>query len=64
MDTGTGIVVATDDGLPFIANVGVDKLEVEAELIGGDCEGMRVVKSRENEVWSAGDDGVVRVYQC
>ena len=62
--SGTGLAVATDDGLPFIANISLDIPEVEAEFVGGDCEGVRAVRSRENEVWTAGDDGVVRVYQC
>lgn len=61
--TGTGLIVATDDGLPFVADIGSDKPKVEAELVGGDCEGVRAVRSREWEVWTAGDDGVVRVYQ-
>jgi proteasomal ATPase-associated factor 1 len=61
---GTGLAVATDDGLPFIAGIGSDKPTTQAELIGGDCEGVRVVRSKEGEVWTAGDDGVVRVYQC
>jgi proteasomal ATPase-associated factor 1 len=61
--TGTELVVATDDGLPFIASVDSDRLAVVAELVGGDCEPVRVVRSRENEVWTAGDDGVVRVYR-
>ena len=62
--TGTRLVVATDDGLPFIASVGSDRPVVEAELIGGDCEGVRVVRCKDSEVWTAGDDGIVRVYQC
>jgi proteasomal ATPase-associated factor 1 len=61
---GTGLAVATDDGLSFIAGIGLDKPTTQAELIGGDCEGVRVVRSKEGEVWTAGDDGVVRVYQC
>lgn len=57
-----GLAVATDDGLPFIAKVSEDGPGVEMELVGGDCEGVRIVRAREGELWTAGDDGVVRVY--
>jgi len=68
-------VVVTDDGLPFVARIRrIDAkegsgssadVEVEAELIGGDCDAVRVVRTREDgEIWTAGDDGVVRVYRC
>lgn len=63
------LVVVTDDGLPFIARLNIHEdpptpPQVDAELVGGDCEGIRVVRIRdgEGEVWTAGDDGVVRVY--
>lgn len=57
-----GLVVATDDGLPFIVSVGTGSPMVESELVGGDCDGVRVVRTQERRIWTAGDDGVVRVY--
>lgn len=60
--TSTGLVVATDDGLPFVVMFNGDMPGVEAELVGVDCEGVRVLRYRNGEVWTAGDDGVVRMY--
>ncbi|KAF7982723.1 hypothetical protein HWV62_26584 [Athelia sp. TMB] len=67
-----GLVVGTDDGLPFIAAFGAGgeegeeegvRVRVRAELVGSDCDAVRVVRVRGGEVWVAGDDGVVRVYE-
>ncbi|KZP34021.1 WD40 repeat-like protein [Athelia psychrophila] len=59
-----GLVVVTDDGLPYIARLTADpgSAAVQAEIVGSDCEAVRVVKVRGREIWTAGDDGVVRVY--
>jgi len=61
------LVVITEDGLPFVARIQhIDAREdgggsaevdvdVEAELIGGDCDAVRVVSTREEgEIWTAG----------
>lgn len=57
-----GLVVATDDGLSYIVRLGTEFAAVQAEIIAGDCEAIRVLKVREREIWLAGDDGVVRSY--
>jgi proteasomal ATPase-associated factor 1 len=63
-DEHAGLAIATEDGLPFIASVKSDGLEVVAELIGGDCDGLRSVRASgsDHDVWTAGDDGIVRKY--
>ncbi|THU84784.1 hypothetical protein K435DRAFT_783633 [Dendrothele bispora CBS 962.96] len=81
-----GLVIATTDGLPWIAELnyphdesqdpgsGEDdhtgKVSIYAELTGGDVDPVRAVavigSGPENqsgiEVWTAGDDGIVRRY--
>ncbi|KAF5378520.1 hypothetical protein D9615_007059 [Tricholomella constricta] len=63
---GLDVVVATADGLPYVAAVLPDGPGVSAELVGGDCDAVRCVRARSVEegsgwdVWSAGDDAVVR----
>lgn len=55
------LAVATEDGLTYIANVRPEGPEVYAEIISGDCDGVRAVKvGLEGELWTAADDGVVR----
>ncbi|KAH0586417.1 Proteasomal ATPase-associated factor 1 [Termitomyces sp. J132] len=59
------LVVATSDGLPYVANVLPDGPGVAVELVGGDCDPVRSVCVRETtagaqDIWSAGDDAVVR----
>ncbi|KAG6914869.1 hypothetical protein DXG01_014844 [Tephrocybe rancida] len=61
----TRLVVASADGLPYVANVLPDGPSVASELVGGDCDPVRSVRVRNAEggtwdVWSAGDDAVVR----
>ncbi|KAF7977381.1 hypothetical protein HWV62_3991 [Athelia sp. TMB] len=74
-----GLVVGTDDGLAYVASFSSDagegegegegevrvrvRVRVGAELVGSDCDAVRVVRVRGGEVWVAGDDGVVRVYE-
>ncbi|KII89068.1 hypothetical protein PLICRDRAFT_91516 [Plicaturopsis crispa FD-325 SS-3] len=67
---GESLVVAGADGLPYVVRLNGEedvatKVETVAELVGGDCYPVRVVQARdgEGEVWTAGDDGVVRVYK-
>lgn len=61
--TETEVVIATEDGLPYVAGVRPDGPQVHMELIGLDCDAVRVVKAAENgAVWTAGDDGIVRRY--
>lgn len=59
-----GLAIATEDGLPYIAGVRPEGPFVEAELVGTDCEAVRCVRVRgdSGDVWTAGDDGVVRQY--
>ncbi|KZT25945.1 WD40 repeat-like protein [Neolentinus lepideus HHB14362 ss-1] len=64
-DGELGLAIATEDGLPYIAEVRPEGPGVVAELVGGDCEAVRAVRVRSEdagEVWTAGDDGIVRKY--
>ncbi|KAJ3759905.1 WD40-repeat-containing domain protein [Lentinula raphanica] len=69
-----GLVVATADGLPWIATL-TDlpvsgecntQVSVYAELVGGDVDAVRHVcvhtADTQVEVWTASDDGIVRRY--
>jgi len=57
------VVVATEDGLPYVAGVRPDGPQVHTELIGSDCDAVRMVRVAENgTIWTAGDDGMVRKY--
>lgn len=62
------LAVATVDGLPFRLGLGIggdaEPLSpyVMEELVGLDCDPVRVVRVRGNDMWIAGDDGVVRKY--
>ncbi|KAK7691141.1 hypothetical protein QCA50_006244 [Cerrena zonata] len=60
-----GLAIATDDGLPYIADVRPEGPSVRAELVGTDCDGVRSIRVRSagGEVWTAGDDGIVRKYE-
>ncbi|KAI0073664.1 WD40 repeat-like protein [Panus rudis PR-1116 ss-1] len=60
----TSLAVATEDGLPYVVDVGPNGPSVAAELIGTDCDPVRRVRlgSGRGEVWTAGDDGFVRQY--
>ena len=61
--TEAEVAVATEDGLPYVAGVRPDGPQVRTELIGSDCDAVRMVRVTENgAVWTAGDDGVVRKY--
>lgn len=61
--TEAEVVVVTEDGLPYVAGVRPDGPQVHTELIGSDCDAVRVVRVTENgAVWTAGDDGIVRKY--
>lgn len=57
------VVIVTEDGLPYVAGVRPDGPQVHTELIGSDCDAVRVVRvAGSGGVWTAGDDGVVRRY--
>ena len=60
-----GLAIATEDGLPYVANVRPEGPSVRAELAGVDCDAVRAVRvgSNHGTVWTAGDDGVVRRYE-
>ncbi|KAH9846028.1 WD40 repeat-like protein [Lenzites betulinus] len=57
-----GVVVATEDGLPYIANIQPHGPSVHVELVGTDCDGVRFVRAVGGDVWTAADDGIVRRY--
>ncbi|TFK72609.1 WD40 repeat-like protein [Pluteus cervinus] len=62
----TGLVLGANDGLPYVANVIPHGPGVQMELIGSDCDAVRHVVTRRNgerkEIWTAGDDAIVRRY--
>lgn len=61
--TETEVVIVAEDGLPYVAGVRPDGPQVHTELIGSDCDAVRIVKAAENgAIWTAGDDGIVRRY--
>ncbi|KDQ18802.1 hypothetical protein BOTBODRAFT_476482 [Botryobasidium botryosum FD-172 SS1] len=62
--TPTGqIVVATDDGLPYRADVPTGAPRVIEELVGGNCDAVRAIAVGMNDdVWTAWDDGLIRRY--
>ncbi|KAF9652621.1 WD40 repeat-like protein [Thelephora ganbajun] len=61
--TDAEVVVGTEDGLPYVAGVRPDGPQVHTELIGPDCDAVRMVRVTENgAIWTAGDDGTVRKY--
>ena len=61
--TEAEVVVVAEDGLPYVASVWPDGPQVHTELIGSDCDAVRMVKiAEEGAIWTAGDDGVVRKY--
>ncbi|OCH87596.1 WD40 repeat-like protein [Obba rivulosa] len=62
-----GLAIATSDGLPYVARLQTAAVDVGVELVGLDCDAVRVIRTvpgREGgeEIWTAGDDGVVRRY--
>lgn len=59
----TGLAIATEDGLPYIADVHPSGPNVRAELVGGNCDCVSSVKWGAGSVWTAADDGVVRQYR-
>ncbi|KAH9935945.1 WD40 repeat-like protein [Epithele typhae] len=61
--TGVGVAVATEDGLPYVADVRPNGPLVRAELVGTDCDQVRFVRVIGGDVWTAADDGVVRRYE-
>lgn len=65
-DEGTpplgGLAIATEDGLPYVANIQPSGADVRAELVGTDCDAVRLVRAAGRHVWTAADDGVVRRY--
>ncbi|PIL24960.1 hypothetical protein GSI_12847 [Ganoderma sinense ZZ0214-1] len=58
-----GLAIATEDGLPYVAEVRPSGPQVRAELVGTDCDAVRFVRVVGNSVWSAADDGVVKRYR-
>ncbi|KDQ52262.1 hypothetical protein JAAARDRAFT_40382 [Jaapia argillacea MUCL 33604] len=60
-----GLVIGTEDGLPYVAGIHPEGPGVVAELVGVDCDAVRIVRVRgegEADIWTAADDGVVRRY--
>ena len=58
-----GLAIASEDGLPYVAEMVPSGPRVHAELVGTDCDAVRFVRTVGNDVWSAADDGVVRRYR-
>ncbi|KAJ8490196.1 hypothetical protein ONZ51_g2455 [Trametes cubensis] len=58
-----GLAIATEDGLPYIAELHSSGPRVHAELVGTDCDAVRFVKTAGHDVWSTADDGLVRRYK-
>ena len=54
--------IATEDGLPYVADVSPNGPVIRAELVGTDCDAVRFVRVVGRDVWSASDDGAVRRY--
>jgi len=62
-DAGVGVVIGTEDGLSYVASVRPEGPAVLSELVGTDCDAIRVVRvSSDGAIWSAGDDGIIRRY--
>ncbi|KAF8345036.1 WD40-repeat-containing domain protein [Amanita rubescens] len=64
--SGSGLGVATSDGLPFVAGLsgeGNVNVNVAAELAGVNCDAVRSVRVRDGEVWCASDDAIVRKWK-
>lgn len=59
-----GLAIATEDGLPYTAHVRPEGPSVRSELTGSDCDPIRCIRVRSatGEIWTAGDDGIVRKY--
>lgn len=58
-----GLAIATEDGLPFVADVYPSGQRVRAELVGGNCDAVKAVKWAAAAIWTASDDGIVRQYR-
>jgi len=57
------VIIVAEDGLPYVASIRPDGPQVHTELIGSDCDAVRIVRVAEDGgVWTAGDDGIVRKY--
>ena len=65
-ESEVGLAIATADGLPYIAGIVPEGPMVRAELVGTDCDPVKSVRVRtgedRREVWSAGNDAIVRRY--
>ncbi|KAF4569697.1 hypothetical protein EYR40_008677 [Pleurotus pulmonarius] len=63
-NSSVGLAIATSDGLPFIAKIRADaEVSVAKELVGIHCDGVRCLRSVGDDIWYAGDDGIVRRYR-
>lgn len=60
--SGPELVVGTVDGLPFRLAIDETGPRVLEELVGFDCDPVRVVRAAAGHVWIAGDDGLVRKF--
>lgn len=63
-DEEIGLAIAAQDGLSYIANVRPQGPSVRTELVGTECDAVRCIRAGpdEGDVWTAGDDGMVRRY--
>ncbi|PCH39929.1 WD40 repeat-like protein [Wolfiporia cocos MD-104 SS10] len=63
-EAGVGLAIATEDGLPYVADVRPGGPNVRAELVGQDCDPVHAVRVVQGlYVWTTADDGVVRQYR-
>ena len=57
------ILISTSDAFPYLATVRPEGPGVIGEIVGGDCDPVRVMRTRgSKEFWTASDDGIVRKY--
>ncbi|KAJ7579144.1 WD40-repeat-containing domain protein [Mycena floridula] len=58
------LFVSPSDALPYVATVRPQGPNVLAEIIGGDCDTVKAIRPQNStEFWTAGDDGIVRLYK-
>ncbi|KZV65401.1 WD40 repeat-like protein [Peniophora sp. CONT] len=59
---GGHALLGGEDGLPYMASLDDNIPRLEAELVFGDVEGVRCARVKGDEIWLAGDGGVIRRY--
>ncbi|KAF8587734.1 WD40 repeat-like protein [Ramaria rubella] len=54
--------VASADGLPYVASIRPEGPQVIEELVGYNCDAVRGIKTTGGNLWTVGDDGLIRRY--